>query len=127
MKFKSAFLLLLVVFILCFTACDDEVKLPVDYPNTTWNCADGNITFSVSAEGKTENASFTDEKGNTLKLSVVFSAPADKKVSFYSEDGSELYFSGSCAYEKNSFTLTISDIYNSDFSYLSPRLVFKTK
>lgn len=120
--------MLLFVLALCLAACGgEEAKRPVDYPGTAWSCADGEITFSVTADGAVENASLLNKNGDTVKVSIVFSEISEKKVSFYSEDGKELYFSGSCAYEKNSFTLTISDIYNSDFSYLSPRLVFKTK
>lgn len=126
MKFKTAFLLLLVA-ALCFTACGGEAKRPTDYPNTTWRCDDGNVTFSVSADGKVENASISDAKGNTVKLSVVFSDVAEKTASFYSEDGKELYFSGSCVFEKDSFTLTVKDIYNNSFSHLPPMLIFSSK
>lgn len=126
MKFKTAFLLLLVI-ALCFTACEGEVKRPIDYQNTTWKCDDGNITFSVSADGKVENASLKNTRGDTVKVSIVFSDLDDKNVSFCSEDGTELYFSGGCTYGKDSFTVTVRDIYNGNFSFLPPILVFERK
>ena len=126
MKFKTVFLLRF-VFSLCFTACGEEAKRPVDYPNTAWACTDGEINFSVADNGTVENASLLNKNGDTVKVKIVFSEASEKKASFYSEDGKELYFSGTCSYGESSFTLTVSDIYNSDFSYLPPMLTFKTK
>ncbi len=127
MKSKTLFLLLLTALALFISACGDEAKRPVDYPDTEWKCEDGNITFSVNADGKVENAFLTNATGDTVKVSVVFSDLDEKKVSFYSEDCKESYFSGSCTYGEDTFTITVSDIYNSDFSHLPPRLVFKSK
>lgn len=127
MKIKTPFLLLLIALALFISACGGEAKRPVDCPDTEWKCEDGNITFSVNADGKVENASLTNTKGDTVKVSVVFSDIAEKKVSFYSEDGIESYFSGSCTYGEDTFTVTVSDVYNSDFSHLPPRLVFTSK
>ena len=127
MKTRTPFLLLLIALALFISACGGEAKRPVDYPNTEWTCADGNITFSVNADGKVENASLANAKGETVKVSVVFSDIAEKKVSFYSEDGKETYFSGSCTYGEDTFTVTVSDVYSGDFSHLPPRLVFNVK
>ena len=127
MKIKTPFLLLLIALALFISACGDEAKRPVDYPNTEWKCEDGNITFSVNSDGKVENASLTNATGDTVKVSVVFSDLDEQKVSFYSEDGKESYFSGSCTYGEDTFTVTISDVYNIDFSQLPPRLVFTSK
>ncbi len=127
MKIKTPFLLLLIALVLFVSACGSEAKRPVDYPNTEWKCEDGNITFSVNAEGKVENASLANAKGETVKVSMFFSDIAEKKVSFYSEDGKESYFSGSYTYGEDTFTVTVSDVYNSDFSHLPPRLVFTSK
>ena len=126
MKIKTPFLLLLVALALFISACG-EAKRPVDYPNTVWTCADGNITFSVNADGKAENASLVNSKGDTVKISVVFSELGDGNVSFCSEDGKETYFIGSCTYGEDTFTVKVSDVYNGGFSHLPPRLVFNVK
>ena len=123
MKLKTAFLLFFII-ILCLASCGEEVKRPTQCPNTAWNCADGNITFSVNADGKAENASLLNNNGDTVKASVVFTDPAEKTVAFYSEDGKELYFSGTCVYKENSFTVWVTDLFGGEFSYLPPMLVF---
>ena len=71
MKIKTPFLLLLIALALFVSACGDEAKRPVDYPDTEWKCEDGNISFSVNAEGKVENASLTNTKGDTVKRVVL--------------------------------------------------------
>ncbi|MBE6678842.1 MAG: hypothetical protein E7597_08630 [Ruminococcaceae bacterium] len=123
MKIKTLFLLLLLVLALCLATCGgEEAKRPVDYTGTEWSCEDAEISFSVSDQGIVENAVAFDKK-----VTVVFSDISEKKVSFYSADGKELYFSGSCTYGKSTFTVTVSDIYSSDFSGLPARLIFKSK
>lgn len=126
MKTKTTFLLLLLALVLFISACG-EAKRPIDYPNTVWTCADGNITFSVNADGKVENASLVNSEGETVKISVVFSELGEGNVSFCSEDGKETYFIGSCTYGKDTFTATLIELYNGGFSHLPPRLVFNVK
>ncbi len=123
MKKQTHFILLLFVLTLCISACGGEAaKRPVDYPSTDWTCEEAEISFTVSAEGTVENAIALDKE-----VTVVFSDVNEKKVSFYSADGKELYFSGNCTYGKSSFTVTVVDVFSTDFSALPPYLIFKSK
>lgn len=124
MKIKRVALIVLSVICLCLVACG-EAKRPIDYPNTSWTCESANITFSVSEDGKITNASLIDKNGNTVSISLVFSEISEAKVSITSPDESEVYLLGTCTYDSDSFSVFVTDIYNSDINVASTRLTFK--
>lgn len=114
----------LILFCVVLTACG-EAKRPIDCPNTTWSCEAVGITFSVSDDGKIENASMLDKNGNTLQISLVFSDIEDGKVSITNSDGSEVYISGTCQYDKDMFSIFVKDIFNPDLNIPSAKLTFE--
>lgn len=85
------------------------------------------ISFSVSDDGKITNAVMADINGEKIDISLVFSDMSEGKVSITNADGSEIYISGTCTYEKDKFTLTVTDIYNTNISVSSPMLIFNKK
>ncbi|MBE6533952.1 MAG: hypothetical protein E7678_03160 [Ruminococcaceae bacterium] len=120
------FSLFLLVFMCCtaLTSCG-EAKRPVDYPDTTWTCESDNIKFSVSKDGKVTDATMIDNNGNTVSVSFVFTDMSEGKVSITNADETETYFSGNCTYDKNMFSVFVTDIYSSDIKPGSTRLTFK--
>lgn len=125
MKSKISFLLLLLAFILCITACGkDEAKLPTDYPNSKWSCDETEFVFFVTTDNKAENAKITDKDGTPTNVSITFSAIEEASFSVSSVDGDTVYFSGECAYGNKSITLTITDRYDSKFNNLPVILHF---
>lgn len=125
MKIKSIVLLLIITLCLCITSCgNDEVKRPIDYPETTWICEDGAVTFTVSENGEIADASMVNANGETVNITIEFSDISEKKVSIMSADGSEKYLEGVCTYGKDKFTVTVSDIYGPDFSNMPLRMNF---
>lgn len=126
MKFKASFLLLLLAFILCITACGEgEAKLPTNYPNSKWSCDETEFVFSVTNDNKVENAKITDKDGNATDVSITFSTVEEARFSVNSVDGSTVYFSGECVYGNKSITMTITDRYDSKFKDLPVILHFR--
>ena len=124
MNIKKFTLLIVLAFCLCLSACG-EVKRPIDCPDTTWECEAQNIKFSVSENCEIKDATVVDKNGNTISISFVFSEMSEGKVSITSPDGIETYLAGTCTYDKDSFDMTITDIYNSDLDHLPLILKFK--
>ncbi len=124
MKTKIAAIFFSILFCLCLTACK-EVKRPVDYPNSTWICDIADISFTVSKDGKIENATMLAKNGETIPISLVFANISDGKVSITNVDETETYLSGSCTYDIDSFSIFVTDIYNPDMVITSTRLPFK--
>ena len=124
MNIKKFTLLIVLAFCLCLSACG-EVKRPIDCPDTTWECEAQNIKFSVSENCEIKDATVIDKNGNTISISFVFSEMSEGKVSITSPDGIETYLAGTCTYDKDSFDMTITDIYNSDLDHLPLILKFK--
>ncbi len=124
MKMKGIALLLVLAFCFSLSACGGE-KRPIDYPDTTWTCEEQNIKFSVSDDGKITDATMVDKNGKTISISLVFSDVSEGKVSITSPDGGETYVSGTCTYGKDSFSITVTDVYNTDLSQLPLILKFK--
>ena len=85
------------------------------------------ISFSVSEDGKVTNAVMTDKNGEKIDISLVFSDMSEGKVSITNADGSEIYISGTCTYEKDKFTVMVTDIYNNELDISSNRLIFNKK
>ena len=125
---KTKFFAVFFITILCFSlaACDDA-KRPIDRPDTKWICESDGISFLVSEDGKITNAVMTDKNGEKIDISLVFSDMSEGKVSITNADGSEIYISGTCTYEKDKFTVTVTDIYNTNISVSSPMLIFNKK
>ncbi len=124
MKIKSIILLLVLAFCFCLSACGGE-KRPIDYPDTTWTCEEQNIKFSVSQDGKITDATMVDKNGELINISLVFSDVREGKVSITSSDGIEVYVSGNCTYGKDSFNITVTDVYNIELNHLPLILNFK--
>lgn len=125
MKFKS--ISLLIPLLLCFilNACgDSEAKRPIDYPDSKWTCDAANISFSVSSDGKITDATMTDVNGETISISLVFTDTDKGKVSITNPDETETYLSGTCEYGRKSFSITVTDIYSSNFNSSLVRLKF---
>ena len=125
MKIKIFSLFLIVFCCIGFVACGDEPMRPIDYPNTTWQCKDENIKFSVSADGKITDATMLDKNGNTISISLVFTDMEDGKVSITNIDETETYLSGTCTYGKDMFSIFVTDKFNPDISITSTRLTFE--
>lgn len=124
MKVKILPLVLVVLFCIGLVACSEEPMRPIDYPDTTWQCNDENIKFSVSDDGKITNATMLDKNGETVSISLVFTDINEGKVSITNADETETYLSGTCTYGKDMFSIFITDIYNSEFGISSTRLTF---
>ncbi len=124
MKLKAISLLLMLAICLCLSACGGE-KRPIDYPGTTWTCQGQNIKFSVTEDGKITDAAMVDKNGETVDILLVFSDVSEGTASITSPDGSETYLSGTCTYGKDSFNISITDVYNTDFEHLPLVLQFK--
>ncbi len=125
MKIKT--LALLLVTLLCFslTACgDNDPKRPIDYPNSTWSCDIANITFSVSKDCEITDATMVDINGETVSISLEFTDMTEGKVSIKNADGTETYISGTCTYDKDIFSVFVTDIYSNNFDISSIRLTF---
>ena len=125
MKIKIFSLFLIVFCCIGLVACGDEIMRPIDYPNTTWQCDDGNIKFSVSADGKITDATMLDKNGETISISLVFTDMEDGKVSITNIDETETYLSGTCTYGKDMFSIFVTDLFNPDISITSTRLTFE--
>lgn len=127
MKTKGL-ILLSVILVCCFlVACGGDPMRPIDYPDTDWTCESDGISFSVSEDGKVTNAVMTDKNGEKIDISLVFSDMSEGKVSITNADGSEIYISGTCTYEKDKFTVMVTDIYNNELDISSTRLIFNKK
>lgn len=124
MKIKIFSLFLIVFCCIGLVACGDEPMRPIDYPNTTWQSNDGNIKFSVSADGKITDATMLDKNGGTIAISLVFTDMEDGKVSITNIDETETYLSGTCTYGKDMFSIFVTDIFNPDISITTTRLTF---
>ena len=125
MKYKTTFLLLIFAFAFCITACGEgEVKRLLDCPGTKWECTEVEFVFSISNEKQVTDATVVDKNGNDINVSIVFSETEDAKMSVSSVDGSTMYLSGECVYRNNEFTLTVTDLYDSNFSNLPVTLHF---
>ena len=125
MKIKIFSLFLIVFCCIGFVACGDEPMRPIDYPNTTWQCKDENIKFSVSADGKITDATMFDKNGKAISISLVFTDMEDGKVSITNVDETETYLSGTCTYDKDMFSIFVTDKFNPDISITSTRLTFE--
>lgn len=126
MKIKVVSLLCLVFMCFSLVACGaNEPKRPIDYPDSKWTCSIADISFSVSEECKITNATMVNKNGETIEISLVFSEISEGKVSITNADGTETYLSGTCSYEKDKFTVTVTDIYNTDLEISSTRLAFE--
>ncbi len=126
MKTKSVILLLVALICIGLTACaSEEVKRPIDYPETKWTCVIADITFSVSRDCKVIDATMVNKNGETIDISLVFSEMSEGKVSITNADETETYISGTCNYENDKFTVFVTDIYNTDLGITSTRLLFE--
>ena len=126
MKIKTIALFLVALLCFSLTACgDSESKRPIDYPDSKWNCEVASITFSVTDEGKVTDATMVDKNGETVSISIVFTDIEEGKVSITNADETETYLSGTCTYNKDMFSIFVTDIYNSDLDISSTRLIFK--
>ncbi len=124
MKCKTLAMIFVLTICIVLTACG-EAKRPIDYPNTTWVCETAGITFSVSEDGKIENATMPDKDGNLLQISFIFSDISEGTVSITNPDGSEIYVSGTCNYDSDIFSIIVTDIFNPDLNIPATRLTFE--
>ena len=117
---------LLCVALLCFllVGCgDNNVKRPVDCPDSKWTCSSANITFSVSQGGKVTDATMVNKNGETVDISLVFTD--EDKVSITNADGTETYITGTFSCDKKEFTIMIEEIFNPDLKNVAKRLLFE--
>lgn len=125
MRVKVIALFLILLLCISSTACDDnQSKRPIDYPDSRWSCDVANITFSVSSDSKITDATMVDKNGETISILLVFTDVEEGKVSITNPDETEIYFSGTCTYDKDMFSIFVTDIYNSDLDITSTRLTF---
>ena len=124
MKTKTSAMIAVLLFCCCVTACT-EAKRPIDQPESAWKCEVASIYFEVSEDCKITNATMLDNNGNTVSISLVFSDVNEAKVSITNPEETETYISGTCTFEKNSFTVLLTDIYNSSLSIPARKLTFK--
>ena len=126
MKIRIIALLCLAIMCISFVSCgDNDLKLPVDYPDSKWTCDVANISFSVSSDCKVTNGTMVNKNGETINISLVFTEMDEGKVSITNADGSEIYLSGTCSYDTDKFTVTVTDIYNTALEITSTRLIFE--
>lgn len=122
MKVKGICLLLVAIFCFLLVGCG-EIKRPLDCPDSKWVCEKQSVSFSVSSDGKVTDGNIIDKNGNTVGISVGFGE--DDKISITNIDETEVYITGTGTFEKNRFTLTLSDIYNTDLEIQTTRMDFK--
>ena len=128
MKIKFSSLLCLVLVCFSLVSCGDgEPKRPIDYSGSEWGCSVANISFSVSHDNNIVDATMVDTSGETIDISLIFSDINEGKVSITNADATETYLSGKCSYGKDSFTVTVTDIYNTGLKISSTRLTFERK
>lgn len=126
MKIKIVALLCLLFTCFCLVACGaNEPKRPIYYPDSEWVCDIADIAFSVSQDCKVTDATMVNKNGEKIYISIVFSEDDEGKVSITNVAGTETYLSGTCSYEKDKFTVTVTDIYNTDIEISSTRLTFE--
>lgn len=125
---KSKLFAVIFAFLMCvgMVACGggEEAKRPIDYPNTKWQCTNASFTFSVTEDCKIEDAVITNSSGEEVSVTVEFSEQSEGKMYVKSANGAETYFSGTCTFGKNKFTVMVSDVHD-DFSHLPIKLIFK--
>lgn len=92
-------------------ACDIDPykgKRPIDYPNSTWNCNNNILKFSILEEGKDFIGLFKT-KGTLVPVRFLWSK-LNANVNVYSFGGvEELMFKATNTYGKTSFTMDIKD------------------
>ena len=125
MKIKIFSLFLIVIGCIGLVACGDEPMRPIDYTNTTWQCTNENIKFSVSADGKITDATMLDKNGAVISISVVFTDMEDGKVSITNVAETETYLSGTCTYDNDMFSIFVTDLFNPNISITTTRLTFE--
>lgn len=124
MKSKNLIAFMLILTFLFSTACSNEAKSPVDYPNTRWSCEAAGMSFSVSENSEITDAEIISKNGEIVKITIDFSETSENTIIVKSTDGTEAYFSGECTYEKKKLIIDITDVYSADFDHLSTRLAF---
>lgn len=125
MKIRIIALFCLAIMCISFVGCSDDIKLPVDYPDSKWTCSVADISFSVSQDRKVTDATMVNKNGETIDISLVFTEMDEGKVSITNADESEVYLSGTCSYDADGFTVKVTDIYNTDLEITSTKLVFE--
>ena len=125
MKIKIFSLFFIVICCIGLVACGDEPMRPIDYTNTTWQCKNENIKFSVSADGKITDATMLDKNGAVISISVVFTDMEDGKVSITNVAETETYLSGTCTYDNDMFSIFVTDLFNPNISITTTRLTFE--
>jgi len=108
---KQLKLIIVLLFSMFLAACDVDPykgKRPIDYPNTTWNCNQGLLTFSVTDHNETANG-VLDTKYGEINVNLMWSI-LNADVTLYNADGDkERLFSGTNDYGKDRFTMEVKD------------------
>ena len=124
MKIKIVALLCLLFTCFSLVACGGA-KSPIDQADSKWTCDVAEITFTVTKDCKVTDAIMVNKNGEKIDISIVFPEDDEGKVSITNPDGTETYVTGTCSYEKDKFTVTVTDIYNTDLEITSTRLTFE--
>lgn len=66
-----------------------------------------------------------DKNGETISISLVFTDMEDGKVSITNADETETYLTGTCTYDKDMFSIFVTDIFNPDINITTIRLTFE--
>ena len=124
MKIKIVALLCLLFMCFSLVACGGA-KSPIDQADSKWTCDVADISFSVTKDCKVADATMVNKNGEKIDISLIFTEMSEGKVSITNPDGTQTYVTGTCSYEKDKFTVTVTDIYNTDLEITSTRLIFK--
>ena len=125
MKIRVVSVLCLIFICVSLVACGGEPKRPIDQADSKWTCGVADISFSVSKDCEVTDATMVNKNGEKIDISIVFPEDDEGKVSITNPDGTETYITGTCSYEKDKFTVTVTDIYNTDLEITSTRLNFE--
>ncbi len=126
MRIKTVSVLCLVFICISLGACG-KAKRPIDYADSRWACDAADISFSVSKDCKVTDGTIVDKNGEKVDISIVFPEDDEGRILITGADGSEIYLAGTCKYGKDRFTVSVTDIYNTDLDISSIRLIFERK
>ena len=102
-----------------------EGKRPVDYPNTTWECTEPNITFSVD-ENKAITLTVAEEGAEFPEdLSVLFNY--GRTIMFHSASQGKVFLRGSCVFSESKLIVYVKEDKIFGGHYTGMKIVFERK
>ena len=124
MKRKARFLSIILLLGVFLSSCGNSAELHiVDQAGTKWTSEAVQMEFVVDETGIVD-ATIMNKNDDKMNVIVSFTNN-DEKMTVVNASNNETIFIGDCTFNKNTFKVAVTDIFDLDFKHLPSIITFK--